>query len=216
MAEILDFPNKKNEDPAKKERRNRIKTSLSLLPQYRGEVISKNNMRSLPGLKPGEIFWVEMEGCGYVVASVSPANKGKTRVVIKKLDETATVSTGMTIFDMNQNIIAKEPLFNWEDVDAVDKLTADMKGWLDESGNKYYLLYGRDIHYVTVFDHSEAADNQNFAVELKDVLKSVGDIISFDFNTMEGPPSVEIWVRTGTSDAELLYLMPYDKGIVKI
>lgn len=84
------------------EREKKLKTQLSLMPQYRGEVSSKNNIRMLPELKRGEIFWVNLDHAPYVVADIDIDKKGHTRVVIKKLDETATVSTGLTVFDLNK------------------------------------------------------------------------------------------------------------------
>ncbi len=198
------------------EREEKLKRQLSLLPQYRGEVGSKNNIRMLPGLKRGEIFYVTLDHCPYVVADIDVDKNHHTRVVIKKLDETATLSTGMTIFDMNKGIISKEPLMNWEDKDNIVKLAERMCEWFSEDGDSFYLLYGRDIHYVTLFNSYTTRKKDNFLYELKGILSEVGDIISIDFDTMEGAHCVEIWVRTPTSPAELLYLMPFDKGVIEI
>lgn len=200
------------------EREKKLKSQLSLLPQYRGEVISKNNIRMLPNLRRGEIFWVNMDHGAYVVASVDLDKDGRTRVVIKKLDETATISTGMTIFDMNKGIIAKESLLDWEDKDNIEKLRLRLRDWFSEDGDSFYLLYGRDIHYVTVFNSMTFRAKDNFLFELKGILGEVGDIISLDFDNLgdETQHCVEIWVRTPDSPAELLYLMPYDKGVIEI
>lgn len=198
------------------DREKKLKGQLSLLPQYRGEVGSKNNIRMLPGLKRGEIFWVNMDHGAYVVADVDKDKKGHTRVVIKKLDETATISTGMTIYDMNKGIIAKEPLLDWEDKENIEKLAKRFCEWFSEDGDAFYLMYGRDIHYVTLFNSYTTRPKDNFLYELKGILAEVGDIISLDFDNIEGAHSVEIWVRTPDSPAELLYLMPFDKGVIEI
>lgn len=200
------------------EREKKLKTQLALLSQYRGEVISKNNIRLLPNLRRGEIFWVNMDHGPYVVADVGPDKKGNIRVVIKKLDETATLSTGMTIFDMNKGIVAKEPLMDWEDKENAAKLAQRMCEWFAEDGDSFYLLYGRDIHYVTLFNSMTFRPKDNFLYELKGILGEVGDIISLDFDCLgdESQHCVEIWVRTPDSPAELLYLMPFDKGVIEI
>ena len=218
MGDVIQFPIKAEENTpvSETEREKKLKAQLSLLPQYRGEVSSKNNIRLLPNLKRGEIFWVDLDHGAYVVADTDVDKKGHTRVVIKKLDENATISTGMTIFDMNKNIIAREPLLDWEDKENITKLAARLCEWFTEDGDSFYLLYGRDIHYVTLFNSYTTRPKDNFLYELKGILSEVGDIISLDFDNIEGAHSVEIWVRTPNSPAELLYLMPFDKGVIEI
>lgn len=215
---VIQFPGAAEEPvpTSDTEREKKLKTQLSLMPQYRGEVSSKNNIRMLPDLKRGEIFWVNLDRVPYVVADIDLDKKGHTRVVIKKLDETATVSTGMTIFDMNKNIISKEPLLDWDDKDNIEKLAARLCEWFSEDGDSFYLLYGRDIHYVTLFNSMTTRPKDMFLYELKGFLSEVGDIISLDFDCIEGGHCVEIWIRTTNSPAELLYLMPFDKGVIEI
>lgn len=200
------------------EREKKLKGQLSLLPQYRGEVISKNNIRMLPNLRRGEIFWVNMDHGAYVVAAIDQDKEGHTRVVIKKLDETATISTGMTIFDMNKGIISKEPLLDWNDKENIEKLGQRLCEWFSEDGDSFYLMYGRDIHYVTLFNAMTFRTKEKFIYELRGILSEVGDIISLDFDNLgdESQHCVEIWVRTKDSPAELLYLMPFDKGVIEI
>lgn len=206
MGEVIkvDFPKEKSE------RTERIKEALKKLPQYRGEVPSRNTIRSLPDIAVGEIYWVEMDNKAYTVADI----KGK-KITIKALDETATVSTGMTIFDMNKGIISKEPLFDFENKAA----TADrLVKWFNEDcpPNTYYLIYGRDLHYVTLIKTPDGEAPADIFDKIVELIKPVGDLISMDFNTSEGAPSVEIWVRTKDSPAELMYLFGYDKGLVEL
>lgn len=221
MDKVIQFPGQEVQENTttptpETDREKKLKTQLSLMPQYRGEVLSKNNIRMLPNLKRGEIFWVSMDHAPFVVADVDLDKKGHTRVVIRKLDETATISTGMTIFDMNKGIIAKEALLDWNDKEVIEPLAKRLCEWFSEDGDSFYLLYGRDIHYVTLFNSYTTRDKSNFLYELKGILGEVGDIISLDFDNIEGSHSVEIWVRTADSPAELLYLMPFDKGVIEI
>lgn len=223
MDKVIQFPGQEVQENTtaptpETEREKKLKTQLALLPQYRGEVISKNNIRLLPNLRRGEIFWVNMDHGPYVVADVAPDKKGNIRVVIKKLDETATLSTGMTIFDMNKGIVAKESLMDWNDKETIEPLAKRLCEWFSEDGDSFYLLYGRDIHYVTLFNSVTTRSKDNFLYELKGILSEVGDIISLDFDCLgdESQHCVEIWVRTPDSPAELLYLMPFDKGVIEI
>ena len=150
MDKVVDFATAKTKHDLaalnqKEEKTNRIKEAIKKLPGYRGDVPSKNTIRGLPDLKPGQIFWVEMDKKAYVVAALN----GK-KVTIKALDETASVSTNMTIYDMNKSIVSKEPLYDLEK--DPDNLADRITVWFNEDcpPNTYYLLYGRDIHYVTL------------------------------------------------------------------
>lgn len=205
MTENINLP--KEETPTLEERR---KAAIQKLPQYRGEVSSKNNIRSLPDVQPGQIFWVTMDHRPYIVAE-----KDGRKVIIKALDETATVSTGITVFEMNKSIASKEPLMDFSDPQVVAELDSRLNEWFNqETNNEKYLLYGRDIHYVTLLERTGTVKTWPGQV-LRDCLAAIGDIISVDFNTGDGEKSVEIWIRSADSPAELLYLFPYDKGIVQ-
>lgn len=219
-SDIIQFPDsleKEATEPVEKnEREEHLKARLKLLPQFRGEVTSKNNIRLLPDLKKGEIFWVGLDHAAYTVAAINYDKKTGTRVIIKKLDETATISTGLTIFDLNQSIISKEPLFDWSNTEEVEKLEIRLQDWFAEDGDSFYLLYGRGIHYVTLFNCYLKHNLEGVLQTLKETLSAIGDVISIDFDTSAEQHSVEIWVRTKDSPAELLYLMPFDRGVIEI
>lgn len=193
------------------ELRNKKKKSLSKLPQFRGEVPSKNTIRGLPGLKVGEIFWVTMDEKAYVVADI----KGH-KYTLKPLDETATISTGMTIYDMNKNIVSKEPLFDWNNKEAVTELFNAVSCWFADGDDETYILYGRDIHYVSII---QLAVNRPTPVDpavIFETLGNIGDLISVDFNTVPEKKNIEIWIRMADAPAEMLYLLPFDKGVITI
>lgn len=185
--------------------------AIKKLGGYRGDVPSRNTIRSLPNVRRGEIFWVEMDDKAYIVADI----EGK-KLTIKALDETASISIGQTIFEMNKGLVSKEPLFDWSDLDEVKKLNLDIEKWFDTfTEDTYYLLYGRDIHYVTLFKNARQPGPDILKI-LHETLDAVGDVISIDRAQMGDEKSLEIWMRTADSKAELLYLFPYDKGIVHI
>lgn len=194
------------------------RAAIEKLPGYRGVVGSKNSIRQLPDVKAGEIFWVTMDGKAYLVAE-----KDKKKITIKALDETATISTGITIFDMNKGLVSKEPLFNMEDEAQLGALKERLWEWFHEDTDaQFYLLYGRDINYLTLFHAPNRAEDRLAVIQspeldfLLESLGNVGALISMDFNTSDGETAVEIWLRTERNPAELLYLFPYDKGVVTI
>lgn len=199
----------------------RRKAAIEKLSGYRGEVQSKNTIRQLPDVRIGEIFWVAMDEKAYIVA-----DRDKKKITIKALDENASISTGMTIFEMNKGIISKEPLFDWTDEKAVAALKEQLDRWFNtETDDSVYLLYGRDLHYITLLNVVGRAKQEmtikksvitsDLAAILKEALDAIGDVISFEFNVKD-QKSIEIWIRTSNSLAELLYLFPYDNGIVDI
>lgn len=193
------------------------RAALEKLPGYRGEVNSKNQIRQLPDVEAGQIFWVNSDGKAYLVAE-----KDRKKMTIKALDETATVSTGITIFDMNKGIISKEPLFDFNNEEQTLALKTRLWEWFnEETTDQFYLLYGRDINYLTLFQIKEREEFDALVPKseldlLMDSLGNVGKLISMDFNTSDGELSVEIWLRTPSNPAELLYLFPYDKGVVTV
>lgn len=221
MAEVIDFERakQKKESPVvNSELNERRREAIKQLPRYRGEVPSKNTIRGLPDVKVGEIFWVESDNKAYLVAE-----KDRKKMTIKALDETATISTGVTIYEMNKRLVSKEPLFNWDDEEVVGKLKERLWEWFNEdTSDRFYMMYGRDLHYVTLFEVESRLTQKNGLIAeneldlLDEMLQPVGNLISMDFNTSDGEMAIEIWVRTKDSDAELLYLFPYDKGVVKI
>lgn len=194
-----------------KERIEKVHERIKELPQYRGEVITKNNIRNLKEVSKGEIFWVSSENKAYVVS-----NKDKKKIELKALDETATISTGLTIYDMNKSIISKEPTLDLTKGTVINKLIDDIINWFNNiaAHGQYWLAYGRDIHYITLFHF----DTHNYkmtpekAEKIVRILAETGDLISID----PQEDRLEIWVRTKDSLAELIYLFRYDSGFVDL
>ncbi len=189
----------------------RRRAAISKLPKFRGEAPSKNTIRHLRDVSPGEIFWITGENKAYIVAD----REGK-RISLKPLDENTAISLGLTLFELNQIAISKEPLFDFNDEVAVQDLTRKLeKFFTEDCSDTFFLLYGRDLNYLSII-RDENGFNQDIDAILESI-KNVGDLISMDFE-IEGPldSKVEIWVRTNKSKAELLYLFPYDDGIIEI
>lgn len=184
------------------------KEGLSKFSGYRGEIRSKTSIRQLPDVKKGEIFWCEMDECGYIVSDVNG-----DRVEIKALDENASVSTGITVYEFNRSLVEKEPIFDWNP-EKVNELKEQLTKWFTElcMSNEYFLMYGREIHYVTLFHRDK---NKSLDVDaILSTIAEVGDLISIDFDTERDERVIEIWTRTKEYKATMLYLFPYDNGLV--
>lgn len=185
--------------------------NIKKLPQYRGEVITKNNIRNLPDVSEGEIYWVSSEDKAYVIA-----HKDKKKIELKALDETATLSTGISIYEMNKSIISKEPTLDLTKGTVMNKLIDDIVKWFNETAAKgqYWLAYGKDIHYLTLF-HFDTHNNKFTNADAEKIIKILnqpGDLISIDPEN----DRLEIWIRTKDSLAELIYLFRYDSGLVDL
>lgn len=219
MADIISLAKRKKTTAEKKEaymaealenkeRIEKIHKRIKKLPQYRGEVITKNNIRNLKEVSKGEIFWVSSENKAYVVS-----NKDKKKIELKALDETATISTGLTIYDMNKAIVSKEPTLDLSKGTVMNKLIDGLMDWFGKRLATYYLAYGRNVHYVTMFKNSASNSfNEASAQLVVDTIAAVGDIISMDYEE----DRIEVWIRTKDSKAELIYIMPYDDGLVRL
>jgi hypothetical protein len=113
----------------------------------------------------------------------------------------------MGLYDMNKQIISQLPDLTEEQIDdkkyAVSALHA-------KYGNEYYMLYGKEISYFTLFKIKDAT---YFANDVVDCLSNVGSAKSIDLT--EDEDAVEIWVGID-NEVSCLYLFPYDSGLVEV
>lgn len=116
-------------------------------------------------------------------------------------------SSGLTmgLYDMNKQIIAQLP----ELTDLEEKAEVIHRLHI-EWGNDYYMLYGKEISYFTLFKLKEP---QYFGNEVIECLKNVGVIKAIDFT--ETNDAIEIWVENEDGPT-CLYLFPYDSGVVQV
>lgn len=111
----------------------------------------------------------------------------------------------MGLYDMNKQIIEQlSDLTDW--AHAEDVLTHFEGEWR----NQYYMMYGKEISYFTVFHIKERIA---FASEVIDCVKNVGTVKAIDLTEMAD--AVEIWVMYN-NEPTCLYLFPYDMGIVEV
>jgi hypothetical protein len=183
----------------------KILAGVKKLPRFVAEVASKNTIRGLPNNKVGDIFWSQMDKCAWIIES-----KDNKKITLRKLDETASISTGMSIYDMTKAISSREELFNWEDKEAVDKLIVRYLEWKKDIPDKYFLLFGIDIGYVTLFKETDGGLFNG----IKEAVQSIGELISLDFE--DEKKQIEVWIRTAKDPAALLYLTAFDTGLWEV
>jgi hypothetical protein len=109
------------------------------------------------------------------------------------------------LYDMNKQIIAQLPdLTDWGHVENI------LKNFDIDWNNDYYMMYGKEISYFTVFKIKE---HIAFAHEVIDVVKNVGTVKAMDLTA--AADAIEIWVIYN-DEPTCLYLFPYDMGIVEV
>ena len=76
--------------------------------------------------------------------------------------------------------------------------------------DKYYLLYGKEIGYFTLFqENNNEKEDYGLGEGVIECLSSFEAIKEYDINE----DAIEIWVKT-EDDVTVLYLFGYDAGVV--
>lgn len=146
---------------------------------------------------------------GEVVYNTNEANKGCFVYHNGAWNKITTEGSNMSmgLYDMNKQIIAQLPTLAEDELKekkyAIDALES-------KYNNEYYMLYGKEISYFTLF---KIVEPQYFSYEVIECLKNVGDIKAIDLT--EDKDAVEIWTMAD-GEATCLYLFPYDLGVVQV
>ena len=112
----------------------------------------------------------------------------------------------MGIYDMNKQIISQLPI-----LEDFDKAMDDIWTLYETYHNKYFMLYGKEISYFTVF---KIIEPQYLGEDVLECCLNVGLVKAMDLT--EAGDAVEIWVQPQDSEPTCLYLFPYDSGIVQV
>ncbi len=109
------------------------------------------------------------------------------------------------LYDINKQIISQLPdISNWDEVE--EKLNT----FEDKCENVYYMLYGKEISYFTLF---KVKDSTAFGREVISIVKELGPVKAMDLT--EAGDAIEVWVMYDEQPT-CLYLFPYDTGIVLV
>ena len=118
----------------------------------------------------------------------------------------------LSLYDMNKQLIAQQkPLTN----EQIEKAKEDIKEFMIQKANAFYMLLCRDINYYTLFHCVENVVGYDSypaaADEVIECLKYVGEIKAID--VLKNEPAIEIWVH-GDGDPVAMYLFSYDEGVI--
>jgi hypothetical protein len=122
------------------------------------------------------------------------------------------------LYDMNAQIISQLATLNRETIRSKRK---DFKDFINKADNNFYMLYGKEISYFTLFNILDPNVNyvgaevfSDFYEVFIECLKNIGEIKSLELTTTKD--AFEIWVKTPEDKTTCLYFFPYDTGIVYI
>ena len=111
----------------------------------------------------------------------------------------------LSLYDMNKQIIAQLPdLTDWDRVEAL------LNDFYNLHHNTYYMMYGKEISYFTLFKVNEPL---LFGDTVADCIPNIGTVKAVDMT--EANDAVEIWV-INNNEPTCLYLFPYDMGLVEV
>ena len=111
----------------------------------------------------------------------------------------------MGLYDMNKQIISQLPALS-----DFTKAIANVRDLHGKYWNEYYMMYGKEISYFTLF---KVCGANEFGQDVIDCCANVGIIKAIDFT--ETQDAIEIWVENNNGPT-CLYLFPYDNGVVQV
>lgn len=119
----------------------------------------------------------------------------------------------MSLYDMNKQIIKQLGDLSEEQIEAVLNIFEEYSSIAKQ---EYYLLYGKEISYFTLFHYDEFGEGSHggFGELVIECLTNIGPIYSISLT--EAKDAIEIWVLPeGSEDVTCLYLFGYDSGVVE-
>lgn len=126
-----------------------------------------------------------------------------------KYDATPEGGINMSLYDVNQQVVAQLPTYTDEDIERGKEVLCTYIASIEHS-DTYYMLLCHDLHYFTVFvRNGETQENIEDAVI--DCLSYVGEVKSIE-QASDGE-AIEIWVVVD-GVAHAMYFFDYGKGII--
>lgn len=166
-------------------------------------VKDNNVLTALQNHEDGEMVYCEEEKQCYVWKDkhwnpVDSTINPEGEIKINYNDLMRTAIAGMSPFD--------EELTN--------KYINILNAWDGEQQNQYYMLYGRDINYFTVFNKTDYLYCKSLGEEVFNCLSNIGSVIYVeDFDAVEDI-RVIFWVKLPDDTITDIYLFDYTEGVV--
>lgn len=114
----------------------------------------------------------------------------------------------LNLYDLNKQVVGQLPCL---DVDGLKAAVEVINNFHKEKNNCFYMLYGKEISYFTLFQNNITQAEADLGTEVINCASAVGMIVSIE--PTEDKSAIEVWVKQ-EDDATCMYLFPYDKGVV--
>lgn len=124
-------------------------------------------------------------------------------------------NTGLNInlYDLNQSIVNQLPDLTDE---ALQEGCKKINDFYDNTNNTFYMLYGREMSYFTLFTPTSMAPNEDdfesLGASVLECITSFKSVKAIDLT--DTGDAIEIWVSPDNDTVSCLYLFPYDSGVV--
>ena len=128
---------------------------------------------------------------------------------IPKEEVKANGNLQMNLYDLNKQIISQMPAL---DEEGVERALMTVMAYIKNTENKFYMLLCRDINYYTLFNISTNITEPYACEEVLACAKDLGAVKSVEVNDNN---AIEIWVQGEDDEARVMYLFPYDGGVIE-
>lgn len=116
--------------------------------------------------------------------------------------------TGVTLYSLNKIACAKLPPMNQ---DQLAKAKEDIAKFISDSDDTYFFMISKELSYYTMFI-ADQESNETIADVAIECLENLGILVSVEYNENK---VIEAWVRDDEGNAVIVFLIPYDQGVVK-
>lgn len=123
--------------------------------------------------------------------------------------EPKSLAPEMSLYELNKQLSKQQSFLSESQLEEKIKI---IKEWITNKDNTFYMLYGKEISYFSLFNR---VYNDVLTNRIKETLLAIGNIRSIDIT--EDNSGIEIWISAKSEQIETcLYLFPYDNGVIEI
>jgi hypothetical protein len=153
---------------------------------------------------------------GYLVEpeELEALEKGEN---IKLEGESHAIDTGMTLYEMNQQLVNQMPVLSKSA--AHTKVYEKWRQWITDHQAHFYAFICRDGGEYTFFvNRTGNAKPGKFWDEIWEVFDRIGETLSIEPSPEGMEDVVEVWIRAREEEAKPLayYLVDWDEGTIEL
>ena len=127
---------------------------------------------------------------------------------MSKKDQKVGANVSISLYEMNKQLMVKEPLLTKEEI---DKKVAEVVDMIDASRARAWMLLCNERQDYTIFLHTNHVVLRNQLIEdLKETILNRGDLVSID---KQENGSYEIWIKDN-NECFCYILFDYSNAII--